>query len=187
LPTPTRPGYIFRGWFTTAIGGGLATAAATVTATSDHTLYAQWAAASYTVSFDANGGSVGTASKAVTYNALYGVLPTPARSGYTFQGWYTSGGTQVTATATMAATSDHTLYAQWAAASCTVAFNAGGGTVTPTSIAVTYAAPYGALPTPVRSGYTFKGWYTAATGGILVADTTTVTTIYNHILYAQWQ
>ncbi len=42
----------------------------------------------YTVAFDANGGSVDTASKTVTYNSPYGDLPTPIRAGYTFAGWY---------------------------------------------------------------------------------------------------
>ena len=45
---------------------------------------------SYTVTFNANGGSVSTASKAVTYTSTYGTLPTPTKTGYTFLGWYSS-------------------------------------------------------------------------------------------------
>ena len=42
LPVPTYSGYTFTGWFTAAGGGDMVTAATTVTATEDHTLYAQW-------------------------------------------------------------------------------------------------------------------------------------------------
>ena len=41
----------------------------------------------YTVTFDANGGSVDIDSKEVIQDSVYGELPTPARAGYTFMGW----------------------------------------------------------------------------------------------------
>ena len=70
---------------------------------------------SYKVTFNANGGSVATASKTVKYNSTYGTLPTPTREGYTFDGWYTaaSGGTKITADTKVTATGDQTLYAHW--------------------------------------------------------------------------
>ena len=43
-----------------------------------------------TISFDANGGSVSPRSKTVTWGSTYGTLPTPTRTGYTFNGWYTA-------------------------------------------------------------------------------------------------
>ncbi len=42
----------------------------------------------FTITFNANGGSVSTSSKVVTYRSTYGDLPTPTRSGYTFLGWF---------------------------------------------------------------------------------------------------
>jgi uncharacterized repeat protein (TIGR02543 family) len=42
LPTPTRGGYTFDGWYTSANGGNKVTAASTVTSSSNHTLYAHW-------------------------------------------------------------------------------------------------------------------------------------------------
>ena len=42
---------------------------------------------SYTLTLDPNGGSVSTTSKTVTYDSTYGELPTPTRTGYTFNGW----------------------------------------------------------------------------------------------------
>lgn len=77
--------------------------------------YGSVANTSVKVTFNANGGSCSTANKTVTKGSTYGTLPTPTRSGYTFNGWYTSasGGTKVTSSTTVSATSDHTLYAQW--------------------------------------------------------------------------
>lgn len=85
------------------------------------TLYARWDENEYNVIFNANGGTTPTASKSVEYNKTYGNLPTPTRSGYTFNGWYTSsnGGTKITADSKVMITSDQTLYAQWKAISVT--------------------------------------------------------------------
>jgi uncharacterized repeat protein (TIGR02543 family) len=96
------------------------TAATVVTTAADHTLYAQWTANTYTVTFDPNGGSTPVpTSKVVTYGSAYGTLATTSRTGYTFNGWFTaaSGGTQVTAATVVTTAADHTLYAQWTALS----------------------------------------------------------------------
>ena len=66
----------------------------------------------YTVTYDANGGSCSTTSE----NASSVALPTPTRDGYTFNGWYTAatGGTLVGAAGdSYAPSADITLYAQW--------------------------------------------------------------------------
>ena len=70
---------------------------------------------SVVVSFNANGGSTSTTTKTVNYKAAYGELPTPTRSGYKFDGWYTSatGGTVVNSTTIVTNSSAHTLYAHW--------------------------------------------------------------------------
>lgn len=140
------------------------------------------------VTFDPNGGSVGTTSKTVTYGKTYGTLPTPTRTNYTFDGWYTAktGGTKVTSTTTVDTFGGHTLYAHWTGKKSTVTFNANGGEVSPTSKTATYGDAYGTLPTPTRDNYDFAGWYTAKTGGTKVTETTTVTKTTNHTLYARW-
>ena len=51
---------------------------------------------------------------------------------------------------------------------------------------VTYDSTYGDLPTPLREGYTFDGWYTASSGGTKVESSTKVTITSNQTLYAQW-
>ena len=62
-------------------------------------------------------------------------------------------------------------------------YNPNGGSVSPTSKTLNKGSTYGSLPTPTRSGYTFKGWYTSIDGGNKVATTTKIngnTTIYAH-------
>jgi uncharacterized repeat protein (TIGR02543 family) len=65
-----------------------------------------------------------------------------------------------------------------------ITFNANGGTVSPTSITRNYNAALGTLPVPTRTGYTFDGWYTAATGGTRVTESTKVTA--NVTYWAHW-
>ena len=72
----------------------------------------------YKVTFNSNGGTVsGTSTKTVTSGEKYGTLPTAAKSGYTFDGWYTSGsgGTRITENTTVSLTGNQTLYAHWTA------------------------------------------------------------------------
>ena len=191
LSTPTRTGYSFSGWYTSASGGSHVTSNTTVSLTSNQTLYAHWTADTYTATFNANGGSCSTSNKSVTYGSTYGTLPTPTRTGYSFTGWYTSasGGTQVTSSTTVSITSNQTLYAHWAQdepSSYTVSFNANGGSCSTSSKSVTYGSTYGTLPTPTRTGYSFSGWYTSASGGSQVTSSTTVNKDYDHTLYAHW-
>ncbi|MBS7286012.1 MAG: InlB B-repeat-containing protein [Kiritimatiellae bacterium] len=188
LPKPTRTGYTFAGWYTAKSGGTKIEASSTVSITSEQTLYARWTAKSYTVTFNANGGTVTTSPKSVTYASTYGELPEPTRTGYTFAGWYTakSGGTKFEASSTVSITSEQTLYARWTAKTYTVTFNANDGSVSPTSKEVTYASTYGDLPIPMRTGYTFDGWYTSASGGTKIEASSTVSITSAQTLHAHW-
>lgn len=125
LPTPTRKGYSFLGWYTQASGGTKVTSSNAKTSKAI-TLYAQWSAASYTVTFDRRDGNTNPC-KSVKYGATYGDLPTPTRSGYTFLGWYTqtSGGTKVSSSTKVTNAQNHTLYAQWKAKSHTHSYSGG--------------------------------------------------------------
>ena len=147
----------------------------------------------YTVTFNGQGGTFTPASVTVTNGHAYGALPTPTRNGYKFDGWFTaaSGGTQVTAATTVNLTADQTLYAHWTQEAptpqtYTVTFDGQGGAVNPASVTVTNGRAYGALPTPARNGYTFDGWFTAASGGTQVTAATTVSLTGNQTLYAHW-
>jgi uncharacterized repeat protein (TIGR02543 family) len=190
LPAPVREGYIFAGWYTLSSGGDQYTDGTAVTA--DITLYAHWSTGTYTVtvSFNVNGGSAlsaGQETRTVNHDAAIGVLPVPARTGYTFTGWYTlaSGGVQYTDGT--AVTADITLYARWTIISYTVTFNVNGGNALGAgqgSRSVNYGAAIGTLPVPTRAGYTFSGWYTLASGGVQYTDTLIITA--DLALYAHW-
>ena len=186
LFNPTREGYTFKGW--TGSNGMVEQLEVTVPegTTGDLNYEANWTENSYTVNFDANGGSVATESKDVTFGSLYGALPVPSRTGYTFKGWFTAatGGEQVTAEDTVPSLPDEfTLYAQWTANEYTVAFNANGGSVEPGSKSVTFGSAYGALPEPTLEGHTFQGWLL---NGEPVAADTVVSVAGGHTLVAQW-
>jgi uncharacterized repeat protein (TIGR02543 family) len=157
----------------------------------DVELFALWAPlSSIIVSFNPNGGGTpNPVSKPVTFDSPYGTLATTSRSGYTFDGWFTeaTGGSQVTDATIVTNALNHTLYAHWTALGYTVTFNANGGsTPNPTSKPVVFDSQYGSLATTSRSGYTFAGWYTAATGGTRVLDSTIVRIAGDHTLYARW-
>lgn len=155
---------------------------------------------SKTVRFDANGGRVSPASKVVTcsssYSNTYGTLPTPTRTGYEFDGWYTreTSGIKVDKNTAVGTNPPAILYAHWTAKKYLVVFNANGGKINTTSgqvntktDTVTYGSKYYSLPTPTRTGgYSFDGWYTDQTNGTKVDSDTTVTTAKDHILYAHW-
>ncbi len=142
----------------------------------------------YTVTFDANGGSCSTNNKTVTYNSVYGALPIPTRVGYTFAGWYTAktDGTKITSSSIVSLTANQTLYAHWTTNSYTITFACNGGTVSPTSKQVYFGSAYGDLPTPIKPGFTFKGWYTGQSGGTEVTSQTILNTAGDKTLYAQW-
>lgn len=117
LPTPTRTGYGFNGWYTEAEGGTKAgDSGDSYTPESSLTLYANWTANDYTVTFDGEGVTADPASRTVTYDSAYGTLPEPTKAGFNFAGWWTGGngtGTQITAANTVTTADNHTLYAKW--------------------------------------------------------------------------
>ena len=156
------------------------------------TLTAYFTLKSYTVTWNANDGTVSPASTTKTHGSTLGTLPTPTRAStaeysYTFAGWFTAatGGTQITASTIV--TKDVTYYAHWTATkrSYTATFNGnGGGTPSPSTITKKYNTALGTLPICTRTGYTFLGWYTASSGGTKISTTTVVTKDITY--YAQW-
>lgn len=193
LPIPSRNGYTFAGWYTAANGGERITSE-TIVSTADEQLsaqilYAHWLADTYHVKFDVNGGQAQEFDKMVTCDALFGELPIPVRTGYTFDGWYTAatGGRKVFSYTTASySLLSGTLYAHWVASSYTVSFNTNSASASPDSITVTYGSVYGALPAVDRQGYVFNGWYTAAIGGEQVTEDSVVSITENQELYAHW-
>ena len=125
------------------------------------------ALATYTVSYNANGGSGAPSSQTKYYGKSLTLSSTkPTRTGYTFQGWGTSSSdtsADYAAGATYSANAGITLYAVWKAITYTVSYNANGGSGAPSSQTKTYGVALTLSSTvPTRTNYTFKGWGTSA-------------------------
>lgn len=114
LPDVTKPGYVFKGWFTEPEGKGTAVKAG-YTIKEHVTVYAYFVEdiVNVSVTFDANGGTVSETSRTLESGDEIGTLPTPTRTGYTFDGWFTeqTGGAGVSATTVV--NTDVTYYAHW--------------------------------------------------------------------------
>ena len=196
----TKKGYSFNGWNTKADGSGTKYAdEADVTNLSytdgdTITLYAQWSANPYKLTFNANKGSCSEASRMVKYDSTYGVLPTATRIGYTFDGWYTleDNGVKVTKDTVMQSVYGETVYAHWNANSYNIRFDgnkASSGSMDAEYILYDETKPLTANAYK-KTGYTFTGWNTKADGsGKTYHDEDNVLNLATNgvvTLYAQW-
>lgn len=115
---PTRTGYTFKGWSTSSTATTATwSAGGTYTINATDTLYAVWKANTYTVSYNANGGSGAPSSQTKTYGKTLTLSSTvPTRTNYNFVGWATSS-TATTASyqagGSYTKNSAATLYAVW--------------------------------------------------------------------------
>ena len=91
-------------------------------------IYAKWTANEYTLTYDGNGGTPSKTSQPASYGSKWGELATALKSGYEFDGWYSSasGGTRVTADTVCKG--DMTVYAHWKINSYTAKIHLDGGT-----------------------------------------------------------
>ncbi len=188
LPTPTRDGYTFVGWFTSSNGGTQVENGNGLISASNHTLYAQWKVNTYNLTLDKNDASGSTSNKSVLYGSTYGVIENPTRKGYKFLGWYTDivGGTKISSDTIYNIPDNTTVYAHWTAEKYAISFNLNGGSGEIESKNVEYDGIYGKLDEPSRSGFEFNGWYTAKSGGQLITADTQVNITSDLTLYAHW-
>ena len=201
----TRSNYTFGGWNTNISGTGTNyPGSSSFTPTGNITLYAKWNASNaiYTITYDINNGSGSTpvaqtvnAGSSITLNSGSGLT----RSNHTFGGWNTNAsgtGTNYPASSSFTPTGTITLYAKWNAS----------GTTSITAYTITYHINSGTGSTPAaqtvnagssitlnsgsglsRSGYTFDGWNTNASGtGTNYSAGSSFTPTSNITLYARW-
>lgn len=69
----------------------------------------------------------------------------------------------------------------------TLTFNPNGGEVNPKSKEITFSEPYGDLPTPIKTGYTFKGWYLEDTFKTKIDKDSIVEKYGDSVAYAKWE
>ena len=158
----TKEGYTWTGW--KLADGKIVTDGSEVSdlAASGEliTAAAEWSANPYIVTLDPNEGTVGTATVQLTYDSTYGTLPTPVRTGYTFNGWE-FGDNIITSETKVSFVGAHTLVAQWTANTYTVTFKANGGTGNDKTATYTYDTNAAlSANSYTRANYTFLGWST---------------------------
>jgi uncharacterized repeat protein (TIGR02543 family) len=163
LPTTTRTGYSFAGWFVSSALTGTAITTSTTVPASNTTYYAKWTASTVTITWSANGGSVSPTTQNKTVGSAFGTLPTATRTGYTLAGWFTtsaaSGGTQVTSTSRVPTTST-TYYARWNASNTNTSFANAIVITLNSSVSVTVGAAnqkrYYSFTPSTTGSYTFE-------------------------------
>lgn len=148
----------------------------------------------YTISYNANGGSGAPASQTKTYNTTLTLSSTrPTRTGYTFKGWATSSAAttaQYQPGGSYTANASATLYAVWSIIQYTITYKANGGTGADQTQTKNYgsAVALKAADTFTRQNYSFLYWNTAADGS---GDTYYAGDQYtdneNKTLYAIWK
>ncbi len=162
LPTATRAGYTFAGWYTASSGGSKVESTTKVTNAANHTLYAQWDVVTYTISYTLGGGSVSTANPtSYTIETADFTLNNPTKVGYTFVGWTGSNGTTAQTTVTIAkgSTGNKSYTANWTSIGYTIYIDENGGaTVSDLSYLTSASQQTKTLPTVTRTGYTFASW-----------------------------
>ena len=268
LPTATKKGYTFQGWYSVSAATGGTKLEAATTISADATYYARFIVNSYALTWNLDGGTVGTAGKygstswpaknatgSPNTNVPYGsalTAPVVTRAGYTFKIWsptvaatmpaaattYTAQWTANTNTAytvkhyqqnvdgtypttpteteslkgttatsvtpavksydgfispavqtkTIAADGKMVVEYQYTRMSYTVSLNAtmNGGSCATSSVTVLHGGTISSLPTAMKSGYSFVGWFTKAVGGTQITTSSVIG--YNiGTIYAQFE
>lgn len=185
LPTPTRTGYTFLGW---TGSNGLKPQLEVIIhkgSIGDKTYKANWVSNSYKVSLNANGGVVNEDYIMISYNSLYGTIPTPTRVGYTFEGWYYND-TLITEDSIQDKEFDHELVANWKTIQYDITYNLAGGTASPLQTSYNIESDSFVLPVPTRTGYTFTGWTGTDLSSLSKNVTINKGTIGNRSYTANW-
>jgi len=181
MPSATRSGYTFLGWYT----NNNEKVEETTKVTEDITLYAKWQTINYSISYDLDGGSVTGNPSTYTIESTDITLKNPIKEGYTFLGWLETGITtpRLNVVITKGTIGDKTYKATWTLTTYTITYNAEGGILDGENQTTSNNGMIGLMPTPSKSGYTFLGWYNE--GNEKVSENTKITA--NVTLYAKWQ
>lgn len=202
---PTRTGYTFKGWATSASGGVVYASGANYTANAAVTLYAVWQKITYAVSYNANGGTGAPSNQTKTYGVnltLSSTKPTRASYvdengstiSYAFKGWATSASSSTVAYkagATYTANASITLYAVWQVTTTVMTYDivyvTGDGTDVASQEKTKGTVIKLSTTIPTRNGFTFSKWNTKSDGsGTSYNSGATYSTDADLTLYAIW-
>ena len=190
-----KKGYTFAGWNTQPDGKGTFyeenAYVKNLTKKADEvvTLYAQWKAAQYQITYNLNGGK-NNKKNPKTYKITSKTikLSNPSKKGYVFKGWYCDKKcTKKVTSIKKDSTGKVTLYAKWAKEKYTITYKLNGGKNNKKNPKIyTITSKMIKLAAPTRKGYVFKGWYrdkkcTRKVTSIKKGSTGKIT------LYAKWK
>lgn len=180
LPTPTKKGYTFLGWYENDV---LINTLDT-NAKRDYTLVAKWEMSAYTINYDLDGGEL-TIEPVKSFN-IENVeniqLPTPTKKDYIFAGWYENG--QKVSELEL---KNYNLVAKWTDVYYYIQYETDGGEFTGNIKEEYTVFDEFTLPIPVKEGYEFKGWYLNEN---FEGDTITSITKgskEDYVLYEKWE
>jgi uncharacterized repeat protein (TIGR02543 family) len=144
--------------------------------------------AAFTITYEYNGADGGNSAANASFIAggTAITLPTPTRTNYTFDGWFSDAGLTTPVTGPQSPTSSFSVYAKWTQTAYAITFNrnyTNGGT-TQTNVLMGNSTT---LPNPTRANFEFDGWYSASTGGNKIGDAgDSYTPSAATTLYARW-
>lgn len=183
LPTPTRTGYIFQGWYDAASGGNkIGDAGASYTPTAAITLYAQWTPNNYTYDIiykSSSGVQLGTSIVTKAFDTTNTISP-KAFTGYT---------SPANQSIKWDSTDSKTITFIYTPIEYIITYELNGGTNPNSGVVNKFTIETATfnLLTPTRTGYTFKGWFTnSALSGTAVSQVEKGS-YGNKTFYAKWQ
>jgi len=163
-PTPpTKTGYVFIGWYLDA--SFITPFHFDQVLTSSITLHAKWEEVlvenTYTITFDTQGGLPLASITSIPEGETIDLLPEPTRSGYIFKGWYLDASKTIPFVLSSTIQNHMTLYAKWEGV-VEVTYTIHFENIEPALDSITdipLGSVLSSLPEPVKTGYTFMGWY----------------------------
>ncbi len=157
LPTPSKTGYSFSGWYN---GNNLVPSNGTWKYTYNLNLVAKWSINSYSITYYLNGGK---ADNPTSYNVNTSTftLNNPEKTGYKFVGWSTSanGTKNMNVTIEKGSTGAKTYYANWEVVTYNINYYLDSGTNNLSNPKTYTIEDFIQLKDPAKTGYTFEGWY----------------------------
>ncbi|MBO4778344.1 MAG: InlB B-repeat-containing protein, partial [Bacteroidales bacterium] len=189
LPTPTREGYTFAGWYNNSNLVGTKFTEILASETGNKEFWAKWEVNSYAVTLDVDGGDINSGNVAsYTYNVLTILPQDVTKVGHTFEGWFDSENQKVTQIS-KGTIGDVTFTAHWTAKTYSVTLQTNNGTINAGNVTSYTFGTAVTLPTKeqiTKTGYEFLGWYDNSSydGGAMteIADNE----IGNKNFWARW-
>lgn len=189
LPTPTREGYEFGGWFLSSDFSGAAQTTIPTGTDNNVYVYAKWIK-TYNITYHLGGGENAESNpQTFSEKTLPLTLAAPTREGFTFAGWYqntTGSGNQVTKIE-VGTEKNVSLWAKWDAIEYSISYVLNGGTNNSQNV-----TKYTILDTPVKlfnptyDGYVFDGWFSSSDFSGERVTYLSKTNLANVTLYAKW-